>query len=61
MSLRCWLAPILLCSALVVFVSANFSGSSSALAQATDVQVTFLGSHDGEFCSRDRAMVFEDI
>ncbi|WAP68828.1 MBL fold metallo-hydrolase [Jiella pelagia] len=24
------------------------------------VKVTPLGSHDGEFCSRDRAMVFED-
>ncbi|MEP5981230.1 MAG: MBL fold metallo-hydrolase, partial [Marinobacter alexandrii] len=25
-----------------------------------DVKVTPLGSHDGEFCSRDRALVFED-
>lgn len=32
---------------------------SAALAQDT-VTVTPLGSHDGEFCSRDRAMVFED-
>ena len=24
------------------------------------VKVTPLGSHDGEFCARDRAMVFED-
>ena len=27
---------------------------------ATNVKVTPLGSHDGEFCSRDRAMIFED-
>ena len=25
-----------------------------------DVKITPLGSHDGEFCSRDRALVFED-
>ncbi|MBO0902398.1 MBL fold metallo-hydrolase [Jiella sonneratiae] len=29
-------------------------------AEAAGVSVTPLGSHDGEFCSRDRAMVFED-
>jgi L-ascorbate metabolism protein UlaG (beta-lactamase superfamily) len=28
--------------------------------QAASVKVTPLGSHDGEFCSRDRAMIFED-
>lgn len=27
---------------------------------ATEVQVTPLGSHDGEFCRYDRALVFED-
>lgn len=27
---------------------------------AQNVKITPLGSHDGEFCSRDRAMVFED-
>jgi len=27
---------------------------------ASDVKVTPLGSHDGEFCSRDRALIFED-
>lgn len=29
-------------------------------AQAATVKITPLGSHDGEFCSRDRAMIFED-
>jgi L-ascorbate metabolism protein UlaG (beta-lactamase superfamily) len=28
--------------------------------QAPKVKITPLGSHDGEFCPRDRAMVFED-
>ena len=27
---------------------------------AANVKVTPLGSHDGEFCSRDRALIFED-
>ena len=27
---------------------------------AASVKVTPLGSHDGEFCSRDRALIFED-
>jgi len=27
---------------------------------ADDVKITPLGSHDGEFCSRDRALIFED-
>ncbi|MEJ2142982.1 MAG: MBL fold metallo-hydrolase [Gammaproteobacteria bacterium] len=27
---------------------------------AANVKVTPLGSHDGEFCGRDRAMIFED-
>ena len=45
----------------------SFSLASLALlvflvqpAQATTVKITPLGSHDGEFCSRDRAMIFED-
>ncbi len=28
--------------------------------QANDVKITPLGSHDGEFCNRDRAFIFED-
>ncbi|WP_417567820.1 MBL fold metallo-hydrolase [Marinobacter sp.] len=38
-----------------------FLGSAIS-AQADDgmVKVTPLGSHDGEFCSRDRALIFED-
>jgi L-ascorbate metabolism protein UlaG (beta-lactamase superfamily) len=36
---------------LLLFSSATFSQT---------VKITPLGSHDGEFCSRDRAMLFED-
>lgn len=32
----------------------------AAPAQAANVKVTPLGSHDGEFCQFDRAMIFED-
>lgn len=32
----------------------------STAAFAVNVKVTPLGSHDGEFCSRDRALIFED-
>lgn len=34
--------------------------SAAEPAAAANVKVTPLGSHDGEFCARDRAMVFED-
>ena len=38
-----------------------FAGYSIALpVWAATVKVTPLGSHDGEFCSRDRALIFED-
>ena len=33
---------------------------SSLTAYSQTVKITPLGSHDGEFCSRDRAMLFED-
>jgi len=32
----------------------------STAAQGSEVQITPLGSHDGEFCTFDRALVFED-
>ena len=34
--------------------------ASGALAAGPNVTVTPLGSHDGEFCALDRALVFED-
>ena len=35
-------------------------GMSMQSATAAEVKVTPLGSHDGEFCRFDRAIVFED-
>jgi len=37
-----------------------FAGMSAQSAGAQNVKITPLGSHDGEFCARDRALVFED-
>lgn len=34
--------------------------SNAASNASGNVRVTPLGSHDGEFCSRDRALIFED-
>ena len=46
----------LLLNVFVGFISLIFSFS----AYGQTVKVTPLGSHDGDFCSRDRAMLFED-
>ncbi len=35
-------------------------GAATQPAGAANVKVTPLGSHDGEFCRLDRALVFED-
>ena len=42
-----------------IFILALFFLAASPL-MADTVKVTPLGSHDGEFCGRDRALVFED-
>ncbi|MEP1704644.1 MAG: MBL fold metallo-hydrolase, partial [Marinobacter sp.] len=40
---------------------AAFLASAVSLSAAADtVNVTPLGSHDGEFCAMDRALIFED-
>ena len=41
---------------LAVLATALAAGS----AFAANVKITPLGSHDGEFCARDRALIFED-
>ncbi len=33
---------------------------TASASNASEVKITPLGSHDGEFCSRDRALLFED-
>ncbi|PSN14885.1 metal-dependent hydrolase [filamentous cyanobacterium CCT1] len=52
MALRKWFALLVLLAALL--------GSCSAVASTADVKITPLGSHDGEFCARDRALILED-
>ena len=52
---------LLMASVLCAFlITSTFFGSSSVAALAGDVNITPLGSHDGEFCARDRALVLED-
>lgn len=46
--------------ALFFVTAAGLSLAGSGNAQSSGVTVTPLGSHDGEFCALDRAMVFED-
>ena len=36
------------------------SCAAPMMQNTASVKVTPLGSHDGEFCARDRALVFED-
>lgn len=47
---------------LLIFVAlcAIAIGFSPATAATSPVNITPLGSHDGEFCARDRALVLED-
>jgi L-ascorbate metabolism protein UlaG (beta-lactamase superfamily) len=45
-----------LSTALIAIAAAFFSPSILA----ANVKVTPLGTHDGEFCAQDRAMIFED-
>ena len=44
----------------MVVLAAGISVALALPAVAANVKVTPLGSHDGEFCRFDRAMVFED-
>ena len=45
---------------LSTFVSAICIAFAAQMACAQNVKITPLGSHDGEFCSLDRALIFED-
>jgi L-ascorbate metabolism protein UlaG (beta-lactamase superfamily) len=44
----------------MLFTATALAACLQATAAGTDVTVTPLGSHDGEFCALDRALVFED-
>ena len=57
-----FLAPITFITTILI-ASATLIASTTPIASAThasEVKVTPLGSHDGEFCAFDRAFVFED-
>jgi L-ascorbate metabolism protein UlaG (beta-lactamase superfamily) len=41
-------------------IATGVLSASAAMAADRDVKITPLGSHDGEFCARDRAFVLED-
>lgn len=47
-------------SGLIAALAAGLALGSAPVAAENTVRVTPLGSHDGEFCGRDRALVFED-
>src|SRR6266511_3051967 len=54
-----WEGPMIRTSLLVV-ASVGLMGLAVQPALSANVKMTPLGSHDGEFCLLDRAMVFED-
>ncbi len=43
-----------------LLAAATLLSACSAVATPANVTITPLGSHDGEFCARDRALVLED-
>jgi L-ascorbate metabolism protein UlaG (beta-lactamase superfamily) len=45
---------------LIGALAAGFAAAAAGTAYAANVKITPLGSHDGEFCARDRALIFED-
>jgi len=48
-------------ASMFALLSIGVAGFAAHSATAADtVKITPLGSHDGEFCGRDRAMIFED-
>jgi L-ascorbate metabolism protein UlaG (beta-lactamase superfamily) len=46
--------------ALAVLATIGGTAAGAAPAPSQTVKITPLGSHDGEFCRNDRAMIFED-
>ena len=52
------LVSVLITTAIAIVMAISITVASPG--QATEVKITPLGSHDGEFCARDRALIFED-
>lgn len=49
-----------MCAAILVWAVTHSPGASAQQPQPGLVRVTALGSHSGELCARDRAILFED-
>ena len=47
-------------SLILVAAVVGVTGMTIEPAWSANVKITPLGTHDGEFCRRDRAMLFED-
>lgn len=47
-------------SAVIAVAALGLAGMLPYPASAASVKITPLGSHDGEFCALDRALIFED-
>lgn len=47
-------------SLVLAALAVGFAGLTALGAAAQTVKITPLGSHDGEFCPLDRALIFED-
>ncbi|MEO1671846.1 MAG: MBL fold metallo-hydrolase, partial [Cyanobacteria bacterium J06631_2] len=45
---------------LIVAIAVSLVQMFAAAAQGSEVKITPVGSHEGEFCSLDRAFIFED-
>jgi L-ascorbate metabolism protein UlaG (beta-lactamase superfamily) len=45
---------------MLAMLAAGIAALAAHSVQAANVKVTPLGSHDGEFCALDRALIFED-
>ncbi len=45
---------------LAILVIIFFNVFTASASDANEVKITPLGSHDGEFCARDRALILED-
>lgn len=46
--------------ALVILIITIFTVFTASASDANEVKITPLGSHDGEFCALDRALILED-
>ena len=55
-----YLSGLVILATATVLVTLTIASFTASASQASQVKITPLGSHDGEFCARDRALIFED-